>query len=135
MKLFNILILLNRLINIKSDPWTNAISFPNMSHIIPGLNFKLESFFEYRDPNYLSERNVSKFCLTFNFQTNKSILQYSCRNDCSEISFQKITEDDSHYPDNTVGPIHCPMGGTIQNAYFKREEILEDCIFIHQNDH
>lgn len=133
MKLLDILLILNLLIKINSYPWSNAVTFPNLT-FERGLNFKLDGFFEYTDPDYLTERNVSEYCLTFNFETDNLVLQYACQNVCSEISFNKHTQDNSVYPDNTIGPIHCPMGGSVSRAYFKKEEFPVDGIFNKMNE-
>lgn len=125
MKLFYFLLVLSYSKNVKSefnlDQWTDALSFQNLS-LRPGhIGLRLHAFFDYEDSYYLStdEQNSSEYCLAFNLQNENLTLQYACRNECMEISFDKHIQSKTELFINNIGPKHCPMEGTLSNGIIK----------------
>lgn len=129
MKLLYFLLLLSHLKNVKSEnkpfypSYTEALSFQTLNLTLkPGLSNSLDTFFDYRDSNYLStQQNNSEYCLKFILDRGSLSLQHTCQNVCREINFNQFLNTVKFQvpSENTIGPRHCPMGGIISNAVIK----------------
>lgn len=90
--------------------------FQNISDVPPftSMSTTLNGHFEYS--NDLIKETYSKYCLIFEYATqkNRTIIRYSSWNQCSDI-LKSTKKKLKHF-----GLEHCPLGGVISSAYIKK---------------